>query len=205
MLDISRKGETAEAERRSVAMFKTMDAQRKMRILSEEALQSVLPFHLEDGTAYQFISSGDVDAATYLRHIVRDQHVDYALVSTWCMAKSDAEEFREWLKRGDVGRMDFYVGEIFKDGYRGCIDVLCECAEIGGGRVARFRNHSKVCAVFGDRYAAVVETSANVDTNPRTEQACITVDRGLAEFYKDYFDGIKDFDGRFPAWRPWQS
>lgn len=29
-----------------------------------------------------------------------------------------------------------------------------------------------------------------MNTNPRTEQACITIDRGLYEFYKEYFDGI---------------
>ena len=49
---------------------------------------------------------------------------------------------------------------------------------------------------------AVVESSANVDTNPRTEQTCITCDGGLARFYLDYFDRINDFDGRFKGWEP---
>ena len=29
------------------------------------------------------------------------------------------------------------------------------------------------------------------------------VDRALAEFYLDYFDGINDFDGRYEEWQPW--
>lgn len=199
------KADAAAEAKRSVAVLKTMDAQRKMRLLSQEALERALPWHLEEGCAYHCISAGDVDSLTYLRHIVREQHVRYAVLSTWCMAKADAEEMASWVERGMVDRFDFYVGEIFKDGYRGCIDVLIGICQKTGGRVARFRNHSKVMAVFGDRYDCVVESSANVDTNPRTEQTCVTVNTELAEFYKGYFDGINDFDGRFPEWTPWTT
>lgn len=197
----------AEAEAiRHVAVFKTMSTQRKMRLLSEAALDAALPWHLEtqEGTAYHCLSSGDVDALSYLRHIVKDQRLDYVCLTTWCMATSDAKEMLEWVQRGDVGRIDFYVGEIFKNGYRGCLDVLDEICKLSGGRVARFRNHSKMMLFFGERYSGVIESSANVDTNPRTEQTCITIDRGLAEFYLDYFDGIRDFDGRYEQCQPWQ-
>lgn len=190
---------------RSVSVFKTMGTQKKMRVLSEAALSEKLDWHLEPGTAYHCISCGDVDALTYLRHIVKDQRVDYVCLSTWCLAKSDAEEMLSWVERGLVGRFDYYVGEIFKSGYRGCLDVLDEVCGLCGGRVARFRNHSKLMCVYGAEYAAVIESSANVDTNPRTEQTCITVDRGLADFYKEYFDGINDFDGRYEDWEPWRA
>lgn len=199
---IAKDDELADAKR-TVAIFKTMSTQRKMRLLSEAALSEVLPWHLEEGTAYHVLSAGDVDSLTYLRHIARAQRLDYVALSTWCMATSDAQEMLEWCKRGDVRRFDFYVGEIFKSGYRGCLDVLDEICALTGGRVARFRNHSKLMIFFGEHYSGVIESSANVDTNPRTEQTCITVDRGLAEFYLDYFDGINDFDGRYKEWTPW--
>lgn len=191
--------------KRTVSVFKTMSTQHKMRLLSEAALSESLPWHLEDGAAYHIISSGDVDSLTYLRHIAREQRLRYVVLSTWCMATSDAEEMREWVRRGDVGRFDFYVGEIFKTGYRGCRDVLDEICGMCGGRVARFRNHSKVMAFFGERYSGVIESSANVNTNPRTEQTCITVSRNIAEFYKSYFDRINDFDGGYEDWEPWEE
>lgn len=201
----SAKSNDAQADSyRKVAVFKTMTTKEKMRLLSESALDAALDWHLRDGVAYHAISSGDVDSLTYLRHVARDQHLEYVMLSTWCMSKCDAEEMRSWVERGIVDRFDFYVGEIFKDGYRGCIDVLDEICEACGGRVARFRNHSKLMCFFGDRYSGVIESSANVDTNPRTEQTCITVDRGLAEFYLDYFDKINDFDGRYRDWNPWE-
>lgn len=197
-----RNDELAEAKR-TVSVFKTMSTQCKMRLLSEAALAEVLPWHLEEGAAYHILSAGDVDSLTYLRHIAREQRLDYVALSTWCMATADANEMLEWCRRGDVRRFDFYVGEIFKNGYRGCLDVLDEICALTGGRVARFRNHSKLMLFFGERYSGVIESSANVDTNPRTEQTCITVDRSLAEFYLDYFDGINDFDGRYEEWKPW--
>lgn len=201
-LDAEANAELADAKR-TVAVFKTMSTQHKMRLLSEASLAEVLPWHLEEGAAYHVLSAGDVDSLTYLRHIARAQRLDYVALSTWCMATSDAEEMLAWCKRGDVRRFDFYVGEIFKSGYRGCIDVLDQICALTGGRVARFRNHSKLMLFFGERYSGVIESSANVDTNPRTEQTCITIDRSLAEFYLDYFDDINDFDGRYKEWQPW--
>ena len=58
-------------------------------------------------------------------------------------------------------------------------------------------------AGFGDRFAFAIESSANVNTNPRCEQTVITIDRGLAEFYKDFYDGINDFDGLYKDWKPY--
>lgn len=189
--------------RRSVSVLKTMDTQKKMRLLSQAALDDALDWHMESGCAYHIISAGDVDSLTYLRHIVRQQRCDYVLLSTWCMALADAQEMRTWVERGFVKRFDFYVGEIFKNGYRGCRDELDSICALTGGRTARFRNHSKLMCVYGESFDCVIESSANVDTNPRTEQTCITVSTELADFYKAYFDGVNDFDGGYKEWRPW--
>lgn len=32
-----------------------------------------------------------------------------------------------------------------------------------------------------------------MNMNPRNEQGIITIDKGLAEFYKEYYDKINDF------------
>lgn len=196
--------EQAEEHARTVQVFKTWDTQKKMRIMSEANLSDALDWHMEEGCAYHVISYGDVDSLTYLRHIVKQQRLRYVLLATWCMATSDAKEMREWVSRGDVGRFDFYVGEIFKSGYRGCLEVLDEICKATGGRTARIRNHSKLMAFFGERFSGVIESSANVDTNPRIEQTCITINRDIAVFYKDFFDQMKDYDGRYQEWQPYE-
>ena len=51
----------------------------------------------------------------------------------------------------------------------------------------------------------MIESSANVDTNPRIEQTCITIDEGLAGFYKSFFDQMIDYDQRYQDWQPWNA
>lgn len=71
--------------------------------------------------------------------------------------------------------------------------------------MAIFRNHSKVIVGFGDRFDFAVVTSANVNTNPRSECACLTVDTGVARFYKEeIFDKINSFNRDFDDWKPYK-
>lgn len=199
--------ETADAEEeqaRSARAFRLMTTHDKMRLMSEAKADEILPWHFEKGTSYHVVSYGDVDSLTFLRHIVKQQPLDYVLLSTWCLEREDAAEIERWVRRGDVRRIDFYVGEIFKTTYRGARDVLERTARSCGGRVCRFRNHSKVMAGVGKDFSFVVESSANVNTNPRAEQTCITVDDGLFRFYKEFYDQMKDFDGDFKNWEPFE-
>ena len=58
--------------------------------------------------------------------------------------------------------------------------------------------------IFGEKFDCVIEGSANINTNPRTEQMVITVNSELAKFYKEYFDEIKSFERNFDEVKPWQ-
>ena len=109
----------------------------------------------------------------------------------------------KWLERGDVGRIDFYVGEIFQASYFEVYLALKELVDRYGARVCVFRNHAKVMAGFGDDFDFVIEGSANVNTNPRTEQTCITIDTELAYFYKEFFDDVNSFNKDFENWKPY--
>ena len=59
--------------------------------------------------------------------------------------------------------------------------------------------------LIGEKFSAVVESSANVNTNPRIENAVITVDSELADWYKNFFDGIVSFERNFDDVTPWQD
>lgn len=47
-------------------------------------------------------------------------------------------------------------------------------------------------------------SSANINTNPRIEQAVITVDREVADFYKSFFDDLKPKNKWTLPWKPWE-
>jgi len=164
------------------------------RAFSETQLLDIVDLPFANGDSYHFITGGDVDSLSYLKIVLRQQNLDYCLFSTWCMASEDVYQFEDWLKTGTIKKLDAYVGEIFPNSYRREYELLKPVVESYGGRVAVFRNHAKIYAGYGDKFHFAIETSANINTNPRTENGCITIDKGLYDFYKAYFDGIRSFE-----------
>ena len=199
-----RASSDAKNDDKTIQVKKTAFRHAARRVLSELALENELPWHFEPNVSYHCISFGDVDSLTYFRVIVKQQKIKYALLSTWCMAMEDINEIRAWLENGYIGRIDFYIGEIFKSSYLLQYKALIDICKKFGGRVCMFRNHSKIMVLLGERFDAVIESSANVNTNPRTEQSCITLNSELAHWYKDFFDSVKSFERHFDEVTPWQ-
>ena len=86
-----------------------------------------------------------------------------------------------------------------------CATELGEIARKGGGRLGVFRNHSKVMAFYGERFDGAILSSANVNTNPRTENTVIDCTTDAADFYRAFFDDIHPFNYKdFPNFRPFQ-
>lgn len=160
-----------------------------------EAMQYV---KLQDHTTYNFITAGDVDSLSYLKVVLNQHDLDFCLLSTWCMAAKDILQVRQWYEAGRIKKVDMYLGEIFPGSYKVEWQMVKKFYQEhpDAGRAAVFKNHSKIYAGcnYGDGFYFGIQTSANINTNPRTEQGSITVDKGLFEFYKDYFDGIRSFE-----------
>jgi len=184
--------------------IKTKDEHFYRRFTSERKLQDSIDWELKQGAAYHIISGGDIDSLSFLAHILREQPLRYLAMSTWCMAQQDIQEIDRYFSRGRIGRMDSYVGEIFKGSYSSEYAQLCDLHQRRGGRVAIFRNHAKVYCGFGEKYDFAIESSANVNTNPRTENTVITINSELARFYKGFFDGIVSFERNFDNWEPFK-
>jgi len=160
---------------------------------SETQLLDVLGFNFKEGESYHCISAGDVDCLSYLKCVLRQQDLDYCLISTWCMAMDDVLQIEEWLQAEKIKTMDAYVGEIFTGTYGGEYAVLKPLLEAYGGKVSIFRNHSKIIAGYGNKFHFAIESSANINTNPRAENTCLNIGVDIFNFYKEYFDGIISF------------
>lgn len=171
---------------------------------SEAVLASLLPDFIEDGDSWHVISGGDIDSLSFAAHLIKRELFDRMLLSTWCMALDDVQRLAAWLDAGTLRWLDCYVGEIFPSQYQEAYIALCEAVRKHKGRVATFRNHSKVMLLGNTRTgrSLVIESSANINTNPRTEQTCVTADAGLYAFYADFFDGIKSYSANFSDWVP---
>ncbi len=193
----AKKEAPRKTHRRKTQCYELSTKYLYRRAFSETSLLDACEkFEFQEGYAYHFITGGDVDSLSYLKAILRQQPLSYCLFSTWCMAAEDILQFEAWLQAGRIGHLDAYLGEIFPNSYRVEYQLLKDVfgRNTGGGRIAVFKNHSKIYAGVGPKFAFAVETSANINTNPRTENGCITIDQGIYEFYREYFDGIKSFE-----------
>jgi hypothetical protein len=105
----------------------------------------------------------------------------------------DVLQFEEWLEAGKIKKVDAYVGEIFAGSYSGEYGKLKPLLKKYDGKVVVFRNHAKIIAGYGEKFYFAIESSANINTNPRAENTCLTISKGIYDFYKEYFDGIISF------------
>lgn len=184
-------------KRGSVAYYELRPKYIYKRAHSELQLLNILnDKKLEENTSYNFITQGDVDALSFLQLTLRTYKVlEHLLLSTWCMSSEDIVQLFEYHKEGKIIQLDFYLGEIFQSSYPKENKLLQELMQTyKTGRIAYFKNHSKIFAgITKEGKGFSIQSSANINTNPRTENACILTDTESYHFYKNYFDGINSF------------
>jgi hypothetical protein len=169
------------------------------RANAEKQLAEILPARFEAGDSWHVISRGDIDALSYVRHALAGvSHFDVLALSTWCIARADLEEVAGWLDSGRVDRFELYAGEIFPSQYGDEHEMALRMVEQYGVRLVIARNHSKVtiAANEAEGYFLAIESSANVNTNPRIEQSAIHCSRELFDFYREFFHGLRSIDRR---------
>ncbi len=188
-----------KAHRRTTECKELSQKYEYRRAFSEvRLLEAMKHVPLERGKSYNFITAGDVDSLSYLKIVLNQHDLDFVLASTWCMSAEDILQFTDWFESGKIRRLDLYLGEIFPGSYKVEWAMVKKfyAEHPDAGRAAVFRNHSKIYAGYNtkEEFYFGIQTSANINTNPRTEQGCITIDKGLFDFYKNYFDNIKSFE-----------
>ena len=189
-----KESDVKKTHRRNTECLIRSDKNIYRKAYSETQLLDVLGFDFKEGESYHCITAGDVDSLSYLKCVLRQQILEYCLLSTWCMAGDDILQIEEWLEKKKIKKLDAYVGEIFPGSYKMEWKKLNEVFEkYKCGRIAVFKNHSKIYAGIGNKFAFGIETSANINTNPRTENGCLTISKEIYEFYKGYFDKIISF------------
>lgn len=191
----SRQIASDKAETRRATAQKSANRHHMRRATAEATLVEILPARIEPGDSWHVVSRGDIDSLSYLRHILAGvTHLDHVLMSTWCIAKNDLTEIAAWLEAGKIEQFDLYAGEIFPGSYGDEYEQFLKMCDLYGCRLIVAKNHSKITLTCQGDYKIVIESSANVNTNPRIEQSAIHHNTELHAFYLDFFSGIKSID-----------
>lgn len=191
----SRQIATAREETRRATAQRSANRHYMRRANAEATLAEILPATIAPGESWHVMSRGDIDSLSYVRHVLAGvSHLDHLLMSTWCIAKNDLTEIANWLDSGLVEQFDLYAGEIFPGSYGDEYEQMLAMCESYGARLVIAKNHSKVTLCSVDDYKIVIESSANVNTNPRIEQSALHHNADLHGFYLDFFNGVKSID-----------
>lgn len=185
-----------KVEQAKARAVRTANRHAVRRAKAEAELATLLPERIADGDSWHVISHGNIDALSYLRHLLKPTYFDYVGVSTWCIARQVLTEISGWLDTGRIDQFALYAGEIFRNQYGDEYEMVLRMREQYGVHFVMAKNHSKVTLACNEAegYYVVVESSANVNTNPRIEQACVTASRELFDFYREFFDGLQSID-----------
>jgi hypothetical protein len=163
-----------------------------IRVSREKNLRAIFP-ELSPGYSYHFLSAGDIDAVSFLTLLI-EKHgpFDTLYGSTWTMSRQDCELLDHYLADGLIKSITFFTGEYFAKRETSVYASLVDVIRRHGGRLKMFRNHCKILLVHNQDadFWAVVESSANFTTNPRSEQTVVTPSRELFEFYKSWFEDL---------------
>lgn len=187
--------EYKKARRRTEECTELSKGYEYRRCYSEvHMLEAMKHVRLQEGYTYNFITGGDTDSLSFLKVVLNQHNLDYLLLSTWCMAAEDVLQIQQWFYEGRIKRLDMYLGRLFKKTYRVEWRMIKKFydANPGVGRAIVFRNHSKTYAGYNEaeNFYFGIQSSANINTNPNTEQGSITVSKGIFDFYKQFFDSI---------------
>lgn len=197
VLAAGRQHAADKAETRRAVAQKTANRHHMRRANAEATLAEILPARIAPGDSWHVASRGDIDSLSYLRHVLAGTtHLDHVLMSTWCIAKNDLTEIAAWLDCGRIEQFDLYAGEIFPGSYGDEYEQMLAMCATYGARLVVAKNHSKVTLASNtaENYYVAIESSANVNTNPRIEQTAIHGSADLHAFYLEFFSGIRSID-----------
>lgn len=115
-------------------------------------------------------------------------------VSTWTIAKGDADRVATFLANGAVRSFRLVIDRSFPTRYPQYCGTLL--AHFGAGAIRMMRTHAKFALLSNDRWALTCRASFNLNPNPRCEQFDLDDSREIHDFFDAY---VSELEAVVPA------
>lgn len=169
-----------------------LESQKKDRVnvvisTGTKMLAEIIPEIAED-KAYTFISvKGGFSSINFIDYIAKKSEIDELTVTTLAVGKKHIR----YLDKLPIRKAKFICSGIFEKrglakeyDYYEAFKTICEKH---GWEYSNVNNHSKVILMRSDGKKYVLETSSNLNENPKIEQFCFQIDEKLYDFYYEFF------------------
>ena len=169
-----------------------LESQKKDRVnvvisTGTKMLAEIMP-EVAENKAYTFISvKGGFSSINFIDYIAKKSEIDELTVTTLAVGRKHIRH----LDKLPIKKAKFICSGIFEK--RGLAkeydyyDTFKTICENHGWEYSNVNNHSKVILMRSAGKKYVLETSSNLNENPKIEQFCFQIDEKLYDFYYEFF------------------
>lgn len=181
-------------------LVKKMNSKTRMMFniyREENQLKALIKAPPTHGECFKMLSvGGGFSSLGIIKFIAEIEPIEVMYVSTFRIGKKHFDVLRSLYRQGKL--KDCYLitsnaqertdgTAVYKGKTYNYYDYLIGCCKDNNWKIKTFDNHSKLILMkTADNYY-VVETSSNLNENPKMEQFSFENDEGLFNWYKDLF------------------
>lgn len=136
---------------------------------------------------------GGFSSINLILFIAEEEVIEELYISTLRIGKREAEALYKLYKAGRVKKIILLLGYMQKivdksPKGQGYFDYISELFNVPDIKIILKNNHSKLLLMKTKKNYYTVETSSNLNDNPRIEQFCFENNREIFNFYRTIFD-----------------
>lgn len=149
-------------------------------------------------TVYKLISfSGGFASVSFIKAVADAEIIEELTASTLRIGEKQFEYLAKLRKDGRLLSARFFIGSLMaedekkeaKYNYYGKFNEFCDQ---NGWRRITVNNHSKIILMRTKENYYVLETSSNLNENPKIEQYSFENSKELYDFYYKFFDALEE-------------
>lgn len=155
------------------------------------------------GECYKFISlTGGFASVHFIKVVAENEPIEELTASTLRVGEKQFTYLSKLCDRGRLQKATFFVGSIMKEDTNKELDKydyftkFAEVSERHGWESVVTNNHSKVILMRTAKNHYVLESSSNLNENPKIEQYSFENCAELYEFYHKFFNALKTVNSK---------
>lgn len=175
--------------------------QRKKRIKfniarETKSIEKIIGEFPDDETVFKLVSFGDFSSIGFVNFVASRTKIKSMTASTLRVGKKHLKCLDALHSSGKIGHVHFIVGSIMSSDSQtgkkyGYFDNLQDVCEKNGWDITVYSNHSKVILMDTEVGKFVLETSSNLNENPKMEQFSFEKNEELYEMYINVFEEVR--------------
>lgn len=139
-----------------------------------------------DDECFKFISEGGFSSICFILFVAERAVIKNLHISSFRVGKKEIQAMHALKNKGRLHYSEFVLCSFARDEQGGAFAILDRICKENDWAIHAVNNHSKVHLYDTDKGKFVIETSSNLNENPKMEQFSFEKDADLYHFYRQH-------------------